>query len=110
MDTVDSNVKKVTLPLLLVTVIQMMIVVVANIVILIVKLVSEIPNTNVSDVLKDTLPNLILILPVEELVQMDSMLMKPVDLVFLVTSLVPLVQELVIMEIVQLVLTIMPIT
>jgi len=74
--------------LLLVLVLQMMTVVVANIVILIVTLVSEIPNTNVSDVLKDTLPNLILILPVEELVQMDSMLMKPVDLVFLVTSLV----------------------
>jgi hypothetical protein len=110
MDTVDSNVKKVTLPLLLVTVIQMMIVVVANIVILIVKLVSEIPNTNVSDVLKDSLPNQILILPVEELAQMDSMLMKLVELVFLVTSLVPLVLELVIMETVQLVLMNMPIT
>jgi hypothetical protein len=55
-----------------VTVIQMTTVVAANIVIPIVTLVGEKPNTNESFVLKDSMLNQILMLPVEVPAQMDT--------------------------------------
>lgn len=88
-----KDVKKDSSLPLLVIVIQMTTVVVANIVTPIVILVGEIPNTNVSFVLKDSLLNQILMLLAEVLAQMDIGEMPITEPVSLVTTHVPPVPD-----------------